>query len=384
MATVVTTASGFTFQDYPVPNREKPPSIVHAEDEATGHMVNLDITNNNLDEAHLVLKGNLPSGHFYIKCEDTSNVSKFTVDKDGKIDCDGLDLPIIGDVESEIQGNTQTIAANFTQQQITHVEMEQNETQISFLTNAHTILDDKVGTPTEFLSDPVTQTIVRRAAAGNNTEIEKILCHQLASVAPNPSIAVYGAGRIDWVPTDGLGDPLSNDGSIIYRLGSDVEFLGDTSNRGDGLHFKADSNEVLMQVNKTTPTIRLDGEKNAGVNYLECINESQATIFAISKTGALVGTHQTAVNLHLGRTTDLEAFAYNANSDIDILETADTQNVKITGNQIITGAKTFDGIYLTGPILPADGYESQITMGSKTKPFSSIRTKILQLNPTSM
>ena len=91
MSTTVITADGFTFQDYPVPDRTKPPSILHAVDEDTGHMANIDITNNALDGAHLVLRGNLPVGHHYIKCENLSDENKFTVNKDGKVECEAED-----------------------------------------------------------------------------------------------------------------------------------------------------------------------------------------------------------------------------------------------------------------------------------------------------
>ena len=123
MSTTVVLADGFTFQDFPIPDRTKPPSIVHAEDVETGHVVNLDVTNNNLDSAHLVLRGNLPLGHFYLKCENQSDVNQLTIDRNGGVDCNAVSLPAIGDVESEIQGNPQLIATNTTNRQITHKEM---------------------------------------------------------------------------------------------------------------------------------------------------------------------------------------------------------------------------------------------------------------------
>ena len=64
MATTVVTADGFSFQDFPVPDRTKPPTSVHHVDEETGHAVALNVTDNVEDLSHLVLTGHLPSNHF--------------------------------------------------------------------------------------------------------------------------------------------------------------------------------------------------------------------------------------------------------------------------------------------------------------------------------
>ena len=57
---------------------------------AGGALVNLNPNNNETDRAHLVLRGDLPEGDFYILCEDPSDTTVndvFTVDDQGAVDC---------------------------------------------------------------------------------------------------------------------------------------------------------------------------------------------------------------------------------------------------------------------------------------------------------
>ena len=54
---------------------------------------------------------------------------------------------------------------------------------------------------------------------------------------------------------------------------------------------KHDDNEILIQTSKDSATIRIEGEKNASVNYLEISNELNEVLFGVSKNGHLVGAH---------------------------------------------------------------------------------------------
>ena len=98
--TLVTTSSGYTYKTYPVAGEKVVATVLQTTDGG----VHIDSTNNNLDSAHLVLSGNLPSTDYFLRCHDFSE-DVFTIDGAGDVECTdirakSLHLPAVSDVEN--------------------------------------------------------------------------------------------------------------------------------------------------------------------------------------------------------------------------------------------------------------------------------------------
>ena len=112
--------------------------------------------------------------------------------------------------------------------------------------------------------------------------------------------------------------PPQNIPNVVYRFGRATETLGDTSGINDGLRCTRDGNDVLIRVSKSNSTLRIEGEKNAGINYFEIVDENNTNLFAITRDGMLTGPYA----------ADLDTWVIDADYDIDNLQDADIQNVK--------------------------------------------------------
>ena len=110
--TLVTTSSGYTYKTYPVPTTKV---VAHTLQTSDGG-VHIDSTNNNLDSAHLVLSGDLPTSEYFIRCHDFSQ-DVFSIDGSGDIECtdiraDKLHLPQVEDIETYLSAQQTVILAN--------------------------------------------------------------------------------------------------------------------------------------------------------------------------------------------------------------------------------------------------------------------------------
>ena len=84
----VTTASGYTYKQYPFAEVVTATTFISPDGKTT-----LDTTNNNLDQAHLVLHGDLDAAHSYIKCEKVNGDTPFLVKHDGSVETEDVKVP---------------------------------------------------------------------------------------------------------------------------------------------------------------------------------------------------------------------------------------------------------------------------------------------------
>ena len=75
----VTTSNGYS---YKIP-LQLPQSVVADKFVSGDGKTTLDTSNNHIDETHLLLHGDLPAGHSYIKCEKSNGDIPFKVDYQG-------------------------------------------------------------------------------------------------------------------------------------------------------------------------------------------------------------------------------------------------------------------------------------------------------------
>ena len=101
--TIVETSDGYTYS-IPETLPTKPADRVVTE------FINLDATDG--DGTHLLLKGTLPSGDEYIRCEDANGVEQFGVSHDGSIRISNMETSAIPDFNaawSVVVGEVETI-----------------------------------------------------------------------------------------------------------------------------------------------------------------------------------------------------------------------------------------------------------------------------------
>ena len=150
--TVITGLNGYTWTQYP---QFKDPVVAHVVQSVDGglHMDQHD------DHSHLVLSGNLASNEKFIECKQ-NGVEIFSVDNDGDIACKNVVSTVAG--------------------------------SLSTLKTEH----DAVKAVVDAASSTVTasNTLVMRGGA-SGTEMQNILCNQIAAIAPSPSMAIYGDGN---------------------------------------------------------------------------------------------------------------------------------------------------------------------------------------------
>ena len=80
------------------------------------------------------------------------------------------------------------------------------------------------------------------------------------------SVDLYGDAAVQYTPQT---SQYVNLPGYTYRFGKNQEELGDFSAQGDGMELKEPTgNEILIQVNQTTPTIEIKRVKNPGVESL--------------------------------------------------------------------------------------------------------------------
>ena len=78
----IISGEGYITPFYPIPTKHTVSHIV----ESFGGEVSLNPHNNNLDNAHLVLKGSLSSNEHYIKCTNqVGTTTKFSINGDGSV-----------------------------------------------------------------------------------------------------------------------------------------------------------------------------------------------------------------------------------------------------------------------------------------------------------
>ena len=251
--------SGLVYTEYPI-FKKTTTSVLES-----GEHISINPHNNAVDKAHIFLKGDFPSDQYYIRCTNPTHVvpDQFTVDSDGVVICYELRC------ENVISGTTDDLIVSLDN---VSTQVDDNEDEIDILgeivygASATTEVDNSI--------------VQRDNTVG--TEIDKIICNTLASTGTAPKISMYGDGHLRYYPEIEVGGELVVKPDALYRFGANQEELGDFSTAGDGLEMKDEENEVLIQVQKTAPTVRIVGKKNAGVNYLECIDENDVVKFSVS------------------------------------------------------------------------------------------------------
>jgi len=101
-------------------------------------------------------------------------------------------------------------------------------------------------------------------------------------------------------PSDGNGNEIS---FAEYRFGRQ-ENIGDTTALNDGISFKhvidSEDQKVNIQLHPGAPTIKIEGSKNAGQDYIQVVDEDGNTVFAVHPDGQIEtpgwssGTHPDA------------------------------------------------------------------------------------------
>ena len=244
---IVTTAGGYSYLSYPVTKEQV---FAHTLQTVDGG-VHIDSTNNNLDNAHLILNGNLPQSEYYLRCHDlTENV--FTIDGDGDVKCAAVEaaslkLPQIANVETQIGLNSSNLALDA---QLIQVIQGIDSAQDTKITNLETVVE----AATRLKGG---DTLVKRGQS-SGTEIEYCKVNQLHALTPNANISVFGDGTFNWVAMDSSGN---NQPNSLYRFGRNTTDLGDNTGAGDGLEIVRNDNTCLISCTKHSATIKIEGEK---------------------------------------------------------------------------------------------------------------------------
>ena len=211
----------------------------------------LQTTNNATDGAHLILHGTLPSSEKYIWCQNAADQTKFSVDHNGGIYSNG------SDVNQELSDLATLSATNYgTLAGATHLATE--------------------------------STIVKRSLDSDTsgTQFKVVSCERISASGTTPNMAVYD-GAVNYVAVDNSG---SNIAGAVCRFGKNAS-SNDFSGAGDGLEVKRDDNEILIQCQKDSATIKIEGEKNPAANYIEIKDQHNELLFGISQQGHMIGAH---------------------------------------------------------------------------------------------
>ena len=259
--TTVETANGLTYtipKVLPAASTASVPSRV-----VTGQTV-LDAGDQ--DGTHLLLKGTIPSGDEYIRCEDASGVEKFGVKHDGKIFANDLQTSTIPSINNDFQFLVDAMA-----------DLEGVEQETAKIEDADAVRRDHVD-----------NTLVKRGTGTNFCEINRLQAERFRVLGTEPNIALYGNGAINFVPLDNTNNPIAN---CEYSFGKKLDNFGDPTQAGDGLYIKNDDNDIQIECRKGAPTIRITGEKDADIDYLQIIDETDNVVFSIAKDGHVRPPH---------------------------------------------------------------------------------------------
>ena len=257
----VTTSDGYS---YKIP-LQLPHSVVADKFVSGDGKTSLDVTNNHIDETHLLLHGDLDASHSYIRCEKTNGSIPFNVDSQGITSVKDLKT----DSHTSLNSMLSTISASHNQ---TNSVALANETILDAASVSH-----------------VNDTLVKRSNDGSATVISLLKVNQIQSVAPNPDISVYGAGAITYVPQDQNYNNITGK----YRFGKNVDLLNsyDQEGPGDGLYMERNSNIFQCEVPENAPTVVIKGSKSANVDYFLILDNNDNVLFSVDRNGDMPGKH---------------------------------------------------------------------------------------------
>ena len=229
--TIVQTSDGYT---YSIPETLPPKPAQSVE---TGQIV-LNATDG--DGTHLLLKGTLPSGDEYIRCEDAGGTEKFAVKHDGSLKISNLQTSTIANLNTDWGIVLDGIA-----------EIEDLAAETAKIENA--------GEASSTDGSQHGNTLVKRATGTAFCEIDNLQSEVFRCVANNPEIALFGNGAIQFIPMDSNANIIQG---CEYSFGKKLDNFGDPTQAGDGLFMKNDDNTIQLEVRKGAPTFRITGEKN--------------------------------------------------------------------------------------------------------------------------
>ena len=270
---LVTTTGGYTFKSYPVATFVTA-NALHSPDGQTS----LNVTDNHLDGAHLILHGDLPASQNYIQCEKVNGSTPFLVKSDGAVETPDVKTSTTPSLNAKILDITSDITYN-----------EQVSTGHGMQISVNEIVCDLIRGSATATSLAVANSIVKRNTQGATTDIALLKVNQIQAVAPNPDITMYGRGAVTYVPQD------VNDQNITgtYRFGKSLANIGDydPEGPGDGLYFERNNNTLQCEVQQDAPTIVMKGQKTSGVDYLQIRDENDVVLFAVKDDGMIHGNH---------------------------------------------------------------------------------------------
>ena len=77
----------------------------------------------------------------------------------------------------------------------------------------------------------------------------------------------------------------------IYRFGRQANFGDQTQGLLDGLSFQhnldSEDQKASLQLHPSAPSLRIEGSKDDGVDYIQVVDESGATVFAVHGDGTI-------------------------------------------------------------------------------------------------
>ena len=247
-------ANGSTVVDYPLIEQSV---VSHSAERIVidEGKIRIDSANHTLDEAHLVLDGVLTSGQNYFKILK-SGQTLLNCDHTGQLHChQDITAPVISGMLTEIT-NLQT--SDTTQ----NTAIANNTAEISNSTHQSTH-----------------DTLVKR----NNNDTTSF--HDITSniISINQALALYGDAALTYTPQDQNGINISG---YTYRFGRNTEELSDFSGIGNGVELKEPSgNQIIIQVNQSTPTIELQVNKSNAEPYILARNTASEKIIQINEHG---------------------------------------------------------------------------------------------------
>ena len=180
------------------------------------------------DDAHIFLQGNLVSGDYFIRARnptiDTADV--FYVSYDGTLHCRSIASGTIFELETYIEN-------------------------LGELYNDHSIeITDLNDIVLDRTSNPTANTLVERDGSGDFSA-RRINCDILdLEEKTDPAVLRVNKGQIYYIPERTLAP------GEVYRFGMNHEEF-DSSGAGDGLEFKENDCNILIQCQQTAPIINI-------------------------------------------------------------------------------------------------------------------------------
>ena len=258
--TIVETQSGYTYS-IPETLPAKPVDRV-----VTGMTV-LDAADG--DGTHILLKGTIPAGDEYIRCENSSGVEKFGVKHDGTALVHDLQTSTIPSLNNDWSVVNDAIA-----------EIDDLAAQTLKVEDAEPVSLDHGPNDDD--------TLVKRGTNGSYCVINDLQAHRFRSLGATPQVALYGNGAFQFIPLDSQGNNIAN---CEYSFGKRLANFGDQTQAGDGLFIKNDDNTVELEARKAAPSIRITGDKNAGVDYFQIIDSNDDVVYSIDRNGKVQPSH---------------------------------------------------------------------------------------------